>query len=167
MKQIISNHNKALCKKNDSQEPTKSCNCRQNKTCSLDGKCLTTGIIYQATVTREDNGKEDTYIGLTDNTFKTRYNGHTSSFNNERSRYSTTLSHHIWSLKDENVPHNIKWKAIKRSNSYSTSSKTCNLCLQEKYFIICKPEMSSLNNRNELASECRHKKRHLLCALKD
>ena len=38
----------------------------------------------------------------------------------------------------------------------------CNLCLWEKYFIICKPEMSSLNNISELISNCRHSKEFLL-----
>ena len=57
--------------------------------------------IYQATVTRYDNQQEETYIGLTENTFKTRYNGHTSSFRNEEKKNSTTLSQYIWSLKEK------------------------------------------------------------------
>ena len=35
---------------------------------------------------RQDNPRDETYVGLTvvtDNTLKTRYNGHTSSFRNE------------------------------------------------------------------------------------
>ena len=164
IKQIISNHNKSITKKNKPQEPTQpSCNCRRNTVCPLDGKCLTSGVIYQATVTRQDNLKEETYVGLTDNTFKVRYTGHTSNFRNENKRNATTLSQHIWTLNDNNIPHSVKWKIIARSNSYSTSSKKCNLCLKEKYFIICKPQMASLNNRNELAAECRHRKKYLLC----
>ena len=38
----------------------------------------------------------------------------------------------------------------------------CNLCLWEKYFIICKPELAALNKRNELVSSCRHAKKFLL-----
>ena len=49
---------------------TKTCNCQKNKTCPLDGQCQTKSIIYQATVTRHDNNKEETYVGLTENTFK-------------------------------------------------------------------------------------------------
>ena len=30
------------------------------------------------------------------------------------------------------------------------------LCLWEKCFIICKPDLASLNKRNELISSCRH-----------
>jgi hypothetical protein len=71
--------------------------------------------------------------------------------------------HYIWKLKDNNTPYTIKWKVIARSSAYSPSTKICNLCLTEKYFIICKPQIATLNNRNELASDCRHKRRHLLC----
>ncbi len=165
--QIISNHNKTIINKTRPTEPTtRNCNCRNNTICPLDGNCLTQGVIYQATVKRNDNDKEETYIGLTDNTFKTRYNLHTCSFRNSNKRNATKLSQYIWSLKDKGVQHNLKWKIIAKSKSYSTSTKTCNLCLKEKYFIICKPELSTLNSRNELASECRHRKSHLLSNFK-
>ena len=41
-------------------------------------------------------------------------------------------------------------------------NKRCNLCLVEKYFIILKPDLSSLNKRNELLSSCRHRRKYLL-----
>ena len=163
MKQIINNHNRTITEKEAPQEPTETnCNCRRGKICPLDKNCLTTGIVYQSIVKRTDTQKEETYIGLTDTTFKTRYNGHTCTFRNPDKRINTTLSQYIWTLKDDNIPHSIKWKTISKSNSYSTASKKCNLCLQEKYYIICKPQIATLNNRNELASECRHRKKHLL-----
>ena len=167
MKQVISSHNKATLQKDNHTETTtttqKTCNCRQRTTCPLDGQCLTSGLIYQATVTQQDNDKDETYIGLTDNTFKTRYNGHTNSFRDERKRNATALSQHIWSLKDRGKDFKLGWRMVARGRAYSPSSRTCHLCLKEKYFIICKPQMSSLNYRNELASACRHRKRHLLC----
>jgi hypothetical protein len=83
----------------------------------------------------QDNNKDETYIGLTDNTFKTRYNGHNCSFRNRENRNSTTLSQYVWELKDNNTPYTIKWKVIARSSAYSPSTKICNLCLTEKYFI--------------------------------
>ena len=49
------------------------------------------------------------------------------------------------------------WKVLKRAKSYSNASKRCNLCIREKlYLIICKPDMASLNQHNELVSTCRH-----------
>ena len=76
-------------------------NCRIKEACPVNQKCQTSSLIYRATVTRHDNNKEESYIGLTDNTFKTRYNGHTSSFRNEQYRNATTLSNYIWTLKDK------------------------------------------------------------------
>ena len=91
MKQEISNHNKSSLKPKPSPIQ-RDCNCPKKK-CPLDGKCLSKGVIYQATVTRKDTKKEETYIGLTENQFKTRYNNHTNSFRNKKKRNSTTLSH--------------------------------------------------------------------------
>ena len=113
-----------------------NCNCRQNKTCPLNGKYLSSGIVYHATVTRQDNGKEETYIGLTDNQFKTRYNAHANSFRNETHRKATSLSKYIWSLTDKEIEFSIRWRSISRCNSYLPSSKKCNLSLREKYYII-------------------------------
>ena len=162
-KQIISNHNKNVTKNNEPTTVQATCNCRIRTDCPLEGKCLTTGTIYQATVTRQDNNKDETYVGLTEGTFKMRFANHKSSFRNPNNKNSTTLSSYIWSLKDNNTPYSLKWRILARSNTYSNSSKSCNLCLKEKYFIICKPQMASLNNRNELAATCRHRSKYLLC----
>ena len=35
-------------------------------------------------------------------------------------------------------------------------------CLWEKFFILRRPEMSTLNSRNELVSGCRHARKFLL-----
>ena len=55
--QIISAHNKTVLNKHT--EPTensqKACNCRNKESCPLPGKCLTESVVYQATVTRQDN----------------------------------------------------------------------------------------------------------------
>ena len=74
----------------------------------------------------------------------------------------TELSKHIWSLKERQINYQIKWRKVKQARSYSNVNKKCNLCLWEKYFIICKPEMSTLNRRNEMTSTCRHSKKFLL-----
>ena len=164
MKQIISNHNKTILNKdNNTESKTNNCNCRIKEACPVNQKCQTSSLIYQATVTRHDNNKEESYIGLTDNTFKTRYNGHTSSFRNEQYRNTTTLSNYIWTLKDKNINYSLKWKIIDRGRAYQPSGKNCGLCDLEKFYIISRRELASLNQRNELATSCRHRKKHLLC----
>ena len=165
VKDIISTHNRSIvCNSEPIQAENTQilCNCRANRQCPLDGKCLTSGIIYQATVTREDNTNIENYIGLTENSFKSRYTGHISSFKNEKGRSATTLSEYIWKLKEKHSNYSIKWKIVSKAKPYSTSSKRCNLCIEEKYFIIYRPETSSLNKRNELLSACRHRRKHLL-----
>ena len=166
IQQIISSHNKSIINNSNTDGSTNpKCNCRRDKVCPLRGNCLESGVIYQATVSRNDSPTKETYVGLTDNTFKTRYNGHTCSFRNSSKRHATTLSQYIWNLKDNGIEHSIQWRIIARASAYSTSSKKCNLCIKEKYFILCKPEMASLNNRNELATECKHRKKYLLSTL--
>ena len=36
------------------------------------------------------------------------------------------------------------------------------ICLKEKFLIICRPELSTLNKRNELVFSCRHRNKALL-----
>ena len=162
IKTIISNHNKAVISKSTrtNNQTKKSCNGRKPNKCPMDGNCNVESVIYQDEVTTET--AKEIYIELCDTAFKLRYRNHVSSFRNERYKHATKLSKYIWSLKDKNAKDNIKWRKIKQASSYSNVTKRCNLCLWEKYFIICKPEMASLNKRNELSSCCRHVRKFLL-----
>ena len=136
-KQIIDNHNKRILTASTQIDNTataaatidnnKTCNCRQKNTCPLDGNCLQSSVIYQATVTHKDNNTTETYIGLTENDFKTRYRNHTASFRHAKHRNSTKLSKHIWSLKDNNIEHFISWRILTSHLPYNSSSKRCNL----------------------------------------
>ena len=98
-----------------------------------------------------------TYVGLTGNSFKERYNGHKSSFRDRKKQFSTELSKYIWGLKGENKDYDIQWKVLGSAPSYTNISKKCKLCTLEKYFIICKSTLATLNKRSELISTCRHK----------
>ena len=60
---IIKAHNKQTLEK-DKKTTNKTCNCRNKDLCPLQGKCLTTNVIYNAEVTSLD--KTMIYIGLTD-----------------------------------------------------------------------------------------------------
>ena len=167
MHQTISGHNSKLTKDltdtYTNQQPPKMCNCTgAQANCPLDNRCLEQGIIYQATVTQPNSNMKDTYVGLTADPFKMRYNNHKKSFKHEKYSTETTLSQHLWTLKRENSQFDISWKIIDRGKSYSPTSKVCQLCTKEKYIIIFNPEISSLNSRNEIGSKCGHKARLLL-----
>ncbi len=159
---VIDAHNKSEIEKSKpSTEDVKSCNCRIKNDCPLDGKCRERGIVYQATVIAEGK-RHETYIGLTDTEFKMRYANHKQSFSKESLKNATELSKHIWTLKDQNVSYKLKWKIMGKAKSYSNVSKRCNLCLLEKYFIICHRDQATLNSRSELVSSCRHSAKFLL-----
>ena len=94
--------------------------------------------------------------------FKERYRNHASSFRHQNKRHETELSKHIWTLKDNNKPFNLKWKIIKQCKSYNNFTRKCNSCLFEKFIIICYKDLCNLNKRNESASSCPHRIRYLL-----
>ena len=118
-------------------------------------------VIYKAEVI-ENNNTSNTYTGLTSNTFKERFYGHRHSFKKRDSNHSTTLSSHIWDLKDKNENYEINWSIIDRAKDFNPDTKKCRLCIKEKYYIIFQPEGASLNDRSELYSTCRHRKKKLL-----
>ena len=136
-----------------------TCNCRKKSDCPLEGKCLQTNIIYQATVTTET--ATETYVGLATN-FKECYRNHKTSFRHSKRRNETELCKYVWNLQNEKKLFQIKWKILKKCKPYSNITKKCSLCLNEKFIIICKKELCSLNRRNELASSCPHRNRYVL-----
>ncbi|KAJ8029039.1 hypothetical protein HOLleu_28333 [Holothuria leucospilota] len=154
IKSIVDAHNKKIMKAQMPAPETNPCNCRNENDCPLDGKCRTANVVYQATV--KSNYREETYVGLTENTFKLRLANHQQSFTKEKYRNQTELSKYVWTLKNSNTDFKIHWKILAHAPSYSNVSKRCNLCMMEKFYIICYPEMASLNQRSELVSTCRH-----------
>ena len=81
----IKSHNNQLLRTDI--EDKRSCNCKKNDTCPVEGQCLEEGIIYEATVRTSSDEKK--YVGLTEGTFKRRLYGHRQSFRNSglRKRY--------------------------------------------------------------------------------
>ena len=130
-------------------------------TCPLNKKCLTKGIVYHAKITAEDNEETRHYIGITATTFKERFRNHQKSFNIATYANDTELSKYIWSLKKSNRPYKIKWTILKHSSAYRSGRNQCNLCSDEKLFIMKFKNNSLLNKRSEIFSNCVHKKQFL------
>ena len=120
-------------------------------------------VVYKATV-EEECGIVNTYTGLTGNSFKKRWYGHTNSFRhrNEDENKTTTLSTHVWKLKDSEKNFEIQWSIIDRAKIFNPTTRKCQLCLKEKFHIIFQPEGATLNKRSELFSVCRHRLGQLL-----
>ena len=96
MKSIISAHNKTILTPIE-QLNDRICNCTNKDTCPMNQNCQISNIVYEATVTSDlpDCG-EKKYFGLCESTFKTRFNGHKTSFTLERYRNKTTFSTEVW-----------------------------------------------------------------------
>ena len=161
MGQNIARHNSKIQSQDKPREITSGCNCQKSKICPIPGKCQSTGVIYGATVRETISGKTETYTGLSEPPFKSRYGGHLTTFKNENANH-TTLSKHIWVLKNQKIEHTVDWRIIARSKAYNPTNDQCRLCNKEKYFIMFSPEGASLNARSEFYSSCRHKAKHLM-----
>ena len=167
MGKVLSRHNAKIANQDEIQQPPPGCNCRGGEAvCPLRGACLTEGLVYEATVTRLDTNTKETYTGLTEGTFKDRYYGHLYTFRHYSPTNSSTLSTHIWNLKNQNIPYNITWQMITRSSSFNPTTRSCLLCLKEKYYIMFRPEGASLNHRREFYATCRHRLKPLLANTK-
>ena len=76
------------------------CKCQKKEECPVNGKCLTTAIVYQATVQYDRKTAE--HIGLTERDFKTCYRNHVKFFKHIKYKTETELSKLVWSLKKTN-----------------------------------------------------------------
>ena len=180
IKNQIDDHNKRQLKEAEEEraadEPAveeedkkeeRTCNCRKKELCPLNGECLKSGIVYQATVTEKRRNKEDkidTYIGLTSNSFKARLANHKQSFKNPKLRNATELSKRIWDLETmkKKSEYDISWKLISSATSYNSRNKKCHFCLEEMFSIMCHPLKTLLNLRGGLVSKCMHCRKYLL-----
>ena len=82
---------------------------------------------------------------------------------------STTLSSHILNIREKNVQQfDLNFSILKLCRTYTKESKSCDLCLAEKTFIMFSnhylqtDHFSTLNRRSELMQKCLHRARHLL-----
>ena len=160
---IIKRHNARICgaERKDGNQP-KRCNCRRPEQCPLDGRCLTTKIVYKATVHTNNTRPPKVYIGSTETSFKQRYSNHLLSFRRERYGNQTELSKYIWSLKREDNNFRVRWEVLRRAPAYSCLSKRCDLCLTEKLMILSADKSTLLNKRSEIISKCRHQNKFCL-----
>ena len=137
VKQIIDGHNKAILKKAETttlqRDKGKKCNCRKKEDCSLNGEQLQGKVWEPSDVLRHEKRESE-----------------------------TELSKHIWQLKGENKEFKVTWKILAKAKPYTNITKRCDLCNTEKFFLICRPHMATLNKRNELISTCRHRHKFIL-----
>ena len=122
-------------------------------------------MIYSCNVRTTTSDEGTHYIGLTENTFKERWNQHKNSFKHEGKANSTELSKYVWELKKNGTTPIISWEVIDHARPYNNGSKFCHLCATEKFHIITS-KRNLLNKRTELVSTCRHVNKFLLKNIK-
>ena len=163
MGSIIKQHNARICgTERGSDGQPRSCNCRVPDRCPLNGHCLTSKVLYRATVDTDGNRVPMVYIGSCETPFKHRYTNHLMSFRQEKYGNRTELSKYVWSLKREGKIFRVNWDILRKAPAYSNLSKRCDLCLTEKLMIISADKSTLLNKRSELISKCRYQNKFYL-----
>ena len=160
--QVINSHNTKIRKENQASD-NPSCNCKGGPTkCPLNGACQTKCLVYGAKVTNTRTQTSEFYTGVTARRFKDRLYEHQTSFNKRNNKKPTTLSDHIWKLKDQNEPYSVSWWIKDRGRVFNPTTKSCDICDREKFHIMFHPETATLNSRSEIYATCTHRRQQLL-----
>ena len=131
-------HNKKIETLHNNTHPNKQCNCKDKESCPLQGNCQQKkkkNAVYRVTVKTNYSVKQ--YIGATEGTLKQL------SFSKSYLT-NTSLSTHIWHLKDMNVKPTITREIQKFAPAYSKKKK-------KKM-----PPLSSWETRNYHSSVTKH-----------
>ena len=157
---IARHNNKVLRSKPSDNAP---CNCEGGAgDCPVQGVCKQAGVVYEACVKERISKKVQTYTGLTGRPFIKRWSEHQRNFDNPAQKSETSLSIHVWELKERGVEHDVSWRILDRATTFNPATKKCNLCTKEKYFIMYEHRSSTLNKRSEVFNTCRHRTQSLL-----
>ena len=104
-------------------------------------------------------------MGLTGGPFKERWYAHMNSikkYDPDDGTYGKRMSRHVGELNRKGIPNNIVWEIVTRAPTYSPVTKSCRLCLMEKFYIMYESSKATLNVKSEFFSGCLHKKKLLL-----
>ena len=119
----INGHNKKILQSKPTV-PQKLCNCLIREDCPMNGLCLTSSILYQATITCSDSKyKQKRYKGICETTFKKRYANHKKSFNLIKSKNDITLSIEYWNLKQKQQTPKFTWEIKGQYKAYNPTLK--------------------------------------------
>ena len=134
---------------------------RTHSNCHPGIGCQVSNVVYKATVTRADTSQVETYTGSTAQTIKRRWSGHDYDIRHPEES-GTTLSNYIHKLTGQGIGYTLKWEILKKAPPWNPITNICRLCVLEKHHILFHPEDSSLNQRSEFFTVCKHKEKHLL-----
>ena len=122
MKAILSSHNKKLLNPPVNNVQAKTCSCKKNAVCPLNGVCLTPAIVYNGHLTTETTIER--YVGLCEPPFKNRHYKHDSSFRHVEQQNETALSQRVWELREAGAPEpRITWSINSKSWPYRCGTR--------------------------------------------
>ena len=114
-----------------------------------------------------DKGEKENYVGLAAD-FKSRFYKHKKSLEDQNPENSTALSSHFWNEVGEDRHPKVTWRILEKNiPTFNPITGICKLCIREKFNIVFRPELATLNLRNEIFSSCRHKEGKLLIKAPD
>ena len=157
MGKIITGHNKKILQ---GVEPIPPCNCTVYD-CVVDGQCQEKGIMYKVQIKETEGGNVESYVGLTERSFKDRLTKHRTSINRE-GYHRNSFSNHIWDLKRRQKNFELTWRILAKAQPYSPAKKYCNLCIKEISYIMYRKDLASLNKKNEFFGFCLHRSKYIL-----
>jgi hypothetical protein len=127
---------------NTQPKPKARCNCQKKGECPVPGECNQDGAIYQASVTSTGGKVEN---------FKKRYPNHMKNLLDETDPGGTSLSKYFWREKNAGNDPKVTWKFLERNVPiFNPVTNKCRLCLREKFNIVLKPSVATLNSRQEI-----------------
>ena len=81
---------------------------------------------------------------------------------------TTTLSAHYWTELEAGREPKVSWKILEKNiPSFNPVTGICQLCTREKFYIVLKSELGTLNQRQEIFGACKHKESKLLVKAPD
>ena len=89
-------------------------------------------------------------MGISETSFKDRYNNHTRDFRHKEYVNSMELSKYIWKLKDKGKTPSITWNIMSAANCRPRGG-VCRFCLTEKLWLLKHlDDVNLLNKKSEI-----------------
>ena len=76
--------------------------------------------------------------------------------------YGKRMSRYVGELNSKKIPNTITWSIVSRASTCKPVTKSCRLCLLEKFLIMFESSTATLNVKSEFFSSCLHKRKLLL-----
>ena len=92
--------------------------------CPKNRKCLSNNILYQASISTDENSETEVYYGICERTFKLLYPNHKKSFNHRNRKSDTELRNKFWKIENNKRSANIT-EILGRNQAYNTGNKRC------------------------------------------